>query len=216
MIFVNFKTYKEGTGKCAVELVQIINSVFTETKVPIIPVVQIVDARMCVNTSPYEVWIQHSDSVGFGQHTGWTTPEAVFTAGVSGVFLNHSEHKITHGELQISSGKCQSLGLRTMLFAKDIEELKEIVLLKTDFVAYEPPELIASKQASVASAKSEVIKHAVKVSEKIPLIVGAGVKSKSDVEVSLRLGACGVAVSSAVVLSENPREVLLDLVGGFK
>lgn len=219
MLFVNFKTYKEGTGAQAVNLLQILNSVQGETGVPIIPVVQVADARLCVNTSSSAsgVWVGHVDAVEYGQHTGWILPEAVAAQGVRGTFLNHSEHKIDVTCVTSHVSRCQQTGLETLVFASDLEELGQVVLARPTYVAYEPPELIASQTTSVAKAQPEIIKEAVEIAKKagVPLIVGAGVKSGEDVRTSLRLGAVGVAVSSAVVLAEDPRKVLMELAEGF-
>lgn len=218
MIFVNFKTYKEATATKAVDLVQHIVSVQTETKVPIIPVVQAVDARLCVNTSGYMVWVQHLDWQEPGQTTGWVTVEGAAETGITGTFLNHSEHKLKSDECRVISEKCRRVGLETMIFASDINELKEVVKLKPNYIAFELPELIASTGTSVAQAKPDEVKEAAKIAQAagVKLIVGAGVKSKEDVETSIKLGAVGVAVSSAVVLAPNPRGVLLELAKGFK
>lgn len=218
MIFVNFKTYKEATGTRAVESVRDLSLLQSKTGVPIIPVVQATDIRSCMIATNYEVWAQHVDGVEQGQSTGWVTAEAVGEAGASGTFLNHSEHRLEKSKLQISNDKCRSIGLKTMIFAADIKELEEVVKLKPDFVAYEPPELIASKDTSVARAKPDVIGKAAEIAQKagIPLIVGAGVKDIGDVKGSLRGGAVGVAVSSAVILAEDPKKVVLELTKGFK
>lgn len=218
MIFVNFKTYKEGTGAQAVNLLQIINSCQAQTGVPIIPVVQVADSRLCVNTSVYDVWVQHVDAVDYGRHTGWILPEAVVAQGVKGTFLNHSEHKMANSEWRMINDKCHQIGLRTMFFASDVDELEKVSKVEPDYVAYEPPELIASETTSVAKAKLNIVKKAVEVTKKagVPLIVGAGVKDKEDVRKSLELGAVGVAVSSAVVLARDPKKVLGELVKGFK
>lgn len=222
MLFVNFKTYREATGIRAVELVRDLSLLQAKTGVPIIPVVQATDIRSCMIATNYEVWAQHVDGVEQGQTTGWVTAEAVGEAGASGTFLNHSEHKIEN--VEIVNSKCKQIGLKTMIFAADLEELRKVVELKPDFVAYEPPELIASKDTSVAKAKPEVIEKAAKIAKAagIPLIVGAGVKDVEDVKAclrrqgSLRGGAVGVAVSSAVVLADDPKEVVAELVKGFK
>lgn len=218
MLFVNFKTYKKGTGQKAVELVRLLSEVEELTGISVVPAVQAVDARECVNASDHEVWVQHTDSVEPGQHTGWILPEGVAEAGVKGTFLNHSEHRVPDGTLQAIIERCREVGLNTLVFASDLEELRKVVELKPDFVAYEPPELIASKETSVAKAKPEVIEQAVEIAQKagIPLIVGAGVKDVEDVKGSLRAGAVGVAASSAVVLADDPRTVLRDLAEGFK
>lgn len=220
MIFVNFKTYKEGTGAQAVNLLQIINSVQAQTKVTVIPVVQVADSRLCVNTSIYGVWVQHVDAIEYGQNTGWVLPEAVLAQGVKGTFLNHSEHKfpVSSDQLSVAVKRCREVGLETVVFAADLEELEKVLKFKPTYVAYEPPELIASKETSVAKVKLDVVRRAAGVAKEVgvPLIVGAGIKDIGDVKGSLSAGAVGVAVSSAVVLAEDPRKVLMELAGGFK
>lgn len=218
MIFVNFKTYKEATGVKAVELVRLLSNCQAETKISIVPVVQAVDIRSSMIATLYTVWAQHADPVIQGQHTGWVTPEAVAEAGATGVFLNHSEHKLSEEELEKACQCCKEAGVGIVLFAASIQELRQIVKLKPTYAAYEPPELIASKETSVAKSKSEIISEAVKIVKEagMPLVVGAGVKGKEDVKKSLELGAQGIAVSSAVVLAEDPRRAILDLTEGFK
>jgi triosephosphate isomerase len=56
----------------------------------------------------------------------------------------------------------------------------------------------------------------VKAIPEIPILVGAGVKNAQDVKVSLKRGAKGFVISSAVVLADNPKQVLEDLIKGFK
>ncbi|MBI2405650.1 triose-phosphate isomerase [Candidatus Microgenomates bacterium] len=217
MIFVNFKTYKEATGARAVDLVRTLLECETEASIPIVPVVQVVDARECVKVSKSTVWVQHIDGVKYGQFTGWTLPEAVAETGIKGTFLNHSENKKDMADLTAIVSRCSEVGLKTLIFAGDTDELTQVVSLAPSYVSYEPPELIASKDTSVARAKPEIIADAAKIAKTagVPLIVGAGVKDSGDVRRSLELGAVGVAVSSAVVLAANPKDVVLGLAKGF-
>lgn len=219
MIFVNFKTYERGTGVNAINLVRVLESVSRDSGVKIIPVVQTADVREVVSVSKLPVWSQNIDPVEFGAHTGSTLAEAVSEDGAEGTFLNHSEHKFkSFEELKRAHVRAIEVGLKTLVFAGDIQELKEVVGLKPTFVSYEPPELVGSKTTSVAKAKPEIISEAVEISKKhdLPLIVGAGIKSREDVKKSLELGAVGVAVASAIVDSDDPRGELIDLVEGFK
>lgn len=218
MLFINLKTYKEATGVRAVELVRILSLCQAETKVPIIPVVQTTDIRSCMIATNYNVWAQNADSAEQGQATGWVTPEAVAEAGAVGIFLNHSEHKLSDKELKNAFERASSIALDTLVFASDLKELEKVARLKPTYVAYEPPELIASKETSVAKAKPDVIKKAVEIAKKagVPLIVGAGVKDADDVRTGLKLGAIGVAVSSAVVLADDPKKVVLELAKEFR
>ncbi len=219
MIFVNFKTYEEGSGQKALGLVRVLEEVAQASQIKIIPVVQIIDAEGVVNSTKLEVWIQHIDPISYGAHTGWTLPEEAVRIGVRGVFLNHSEHKFDDWDaLTKALAKCFEVDLKTLVFAGDIEELKKVLLFKPTLVAYEPPELIGSTETSVAEAKPDIISQAAELAKAagIPLIVGAGVHSRDDVKKSLELGAVGVAVATDVVKAENPKAELLDLTEGFK
>lgn len=219
MIFVNFKTYEEGTGASAIELTGILEEVSVSSSVKIIPTVQASDVKEVVSTSKLEIWAQHTDAVEYGAHTGFILPEAVFEDGAIGTFLNHSEHKFENFDvLKKAYIRAKSVGLKTLIFAANIDELKLIINLRPTYVSYEPPELVGSKTTSVASAMPEVISQAAKITKEnnLTLIVGAGIKSQEDVRRSLELGAVGVAVASDIVKAEDPKKEVLDLVEGFK
>ena len=218
MIFVNFKTYQQGTGGDAISLIKLLEEISHESQVKIIPVVQAADVKEAVMTSKLEVLAQHIDPVEFGAHTGYVLPEAVVEDGAMGVFLNHSEHKFeSFDDLKKAHSRAKEVGLKTLIFAADLNELENIMKLNPSYVSYEPPELVGSKITSVARAKPEIIAKAVEITRKheLPLIVGAGIKSYEDVRKSLELGAVGVAVASDIVTAKDPRKEILDLVQGF-
>lgn len=219
MIFVNFKTYRQGSGTNSINLVSILEEVAHGAQIKIIPVVQASDVKEIVQASKLEIWVQHTDAVEFGAHTGFILPEAVLEDGAMGTFLNHSEHKFENFDvLKKAYERARDVGLKTLIFAANIDELKLILRLKPTYVAYEPPELVGSKTTSVAKAKPEVISEAVEITKEneLPLVVGAGIKSQEDVRKSLELGAIGVAVASDIVTAEDPKKEILDLVEGFK
>lgn len=218
MIFLNFKTYESGTGDTALAMSAIVEEVSHLSGIKIIPVVQIADIREVVSNVSVEVWSQKVDPVTFGAHTGSILPESVLEDGARGTFLNHSENRFSDFEtLNKAHDRAREVGLKTLIFAKDIDELKKVVTLKPDYISYEPPALIGSKDKSVATAEPEIITQAVEISKKenVPLIVGAGVHSAEDVRICIELGAVGIAVASDVMLSDNPKQELLDLVEGF-
>src|SRR4030042_2045269 len=66
MIFVNFKTYQEGTGKEAVKLAKICQTVEKKTSVKVIPLVQVVDL-FPLSSQGFPVWSQHLDNIEEGQ-----------------------------------------------------------------------------------------------------------------------------------------------------
>ena len=219
MIFVNYKTFEESSGPRALLLTKILETVAKESQVRIIPVVQTIDAESVISSTTIEVWIQHVDPLSYGAHTGWTLPEEAARVGVSGVFLNHSEHKFDDFDaLKTANEKAISVNLKTLIFAGSLDELKKIVELAPTYVAYEPPELVGSTTTSVAQAQPEIISQAVEIAKSagLPLIVGAGIHNTNDVKRSLELGAVGVAVATDVVKAVNPKTELTELTEGFK
>ena len=219
MIFVNYKTYEEGSGKNAVALTKILEEVAHESQIKIIPVVQVIDAEAIVASTTLEVWVQHVDPLTYGAHTGWTLPDEVAKIGVSGVFLNHSEHKFDNFDsLYGATEKAIAANLKTLVFAGNLDELTKVSELGTTYVAYEPPEFIGSTTTSVAQAEPDIIAKAAEIAREkgLPLVVGAGVHSMTDVKKSLELGAVGVAVATDIVKAQDPKKELLDLVEGFK
>lgn len=219
MIFVNFKTYEESSGKAALTLVHLIEEVASQSQLKIIPVVQASDIKEAVSSSKLEIWAQKVDPVEFGAHTGSVIPEAVLDDGAAGTFLNHSEAKFENFEdLKTAYLRATKVGLKTLIFAANIAELKKVLELKPTFVSYEPPELIGNATTSVSQAKPEIVKEAAEVAKTfgVPLVVGAGIHSSEDVRKSLELGAVGVAVASGIIKAENQKAALQDLVEGFK
>lgn len=219
MIFVNYKTFEESSGPKALALTKILEEAAHESQVKIIPVVQTIDAESVISVTSLEVWIQHVDPLSYGAHTGWTLPEEAAKIGVSGVFLNHPEHKFDNFDaLYTANEKAMSANLKTLIFAGSLDELKKVCELTPTYVAYEPPELVGSTTTSVAEAQPQIISQAVEIAKSagLPLIVGAGIHDLSDVKKSLELGAVGVAVATDVVKAVDPKKELMELTEGFK
>lgn len=216
MIFLNFKTYKEATGEACLKLTKTASEVAKGQGIKIVVCPQEVDLRKTLEIEGVSVWAQHVDTQSRGKSTGWFPTEVAKEAGAEGVLLNHSEHKLSTGELGETLSKAKEAGLSTLVFADTPEEARAISQFKPDYIGYEPPELIASPDTSVAKAKPEVIRNVVAQLPDSKIIVGAGIKDSQDVKVSLELGAIGVGLSSAFVLADKPKEVLTDLAKGFE
>lgn len=214
VIFVNFKTYQEGTGETAAKLARICAEAAESTGVAIIPVVQTADIWR-LKDSGLKVWAQHIDDIEYGPNTGQTSPEAVMAAGAKGTLLNHSENKLPVEVIGSLVKKAKGLGLKVLVCAESVDEGQQIAKLGPDFLAYEPPELIGGN-VSVSTAKPGIIRDFVFGVAPLPVLVGAGIHTRKDVAIALTLGAKGVLVSSAVVLAKNPKEKLLELASGFK
>lgn len=219
MIFINYKTYEQGLGDNALKLTKILEEVSRESQVKVIPVVSVLDAEKIVSNTTLEVWLQHVDPYNFGAHTGWILPSEIAKIGISGVFLNHSEHKFEKfDDLYLANEKSMDANLKTLIFASDLNELKKISDLGPTYVAYEPAELVGSTTTSVSQAKPEIIQTASEIARGfgLPLVVGAGIHSQEDIRKGLELGAVGFAVATDIVKSEDPRRELLDLIEGYK
>src|SRR3990167_1170748 len=185
MIFVNFKSSVRSTGANAEKLIKALDVAQKETEVPIIPVPHDLDVYMCRENWPGELWAQHADfNGGTGKNPVETLKE--WHGKISGVFLNHSEHKYD-GYTLLSKviNQCNEYELKTLVFASTLDEINKILEPKIipTYVAYEPPELIGALDTSVAKAKPKSIKEVADFlrSQNIPLIVGAGIKDKEDV-----------------------------------
>jgi triosephosphate isomerase len=219
MIFINFKAYRQGSGRSALELLEALEQASKNTGVKVISALQASDIKEAVLSTKLEIWAQHIDPFEYGAHTGAILAEAVFEDGACGTFLNHSERKYPDFDsLEKACRRAQDVGLKTLIFASDLEELKVIIRFKPTYVSYEPPELIGSDSVSVVQAKADIVSDAVDIARSVgvPLIVGAGIKSGEDVRKSLDLGASGVVVASAVVDSSDPRREIMDLLEGFR
>lgn len=219
MLFVNFKTYREGSGLEALKLVKIIEAVAVSSQVKIVPVVQAADLKEAAAASKLEIWVQNVDLAEYGAYTGAILPEAVLEDGAVGTFLNHSERKLaTLSDLEKVNQRALSVGLKTLIFAGNLEEMKNVCSFKPTYIAYEPPQFIGSTTTSVAKEQPAIISQAVEIAKvfSLPLVIGAGIKSAEDVRTSLVLGAAGVVVASDIVKAEDPRKELLDLTEGFK
>lgn len=223
MILVNFKTYQEGTGEGAIKLVKICQEVSQSSGVRIIPIVQVVDLWHAASHFPkLEIWVQHVDWYPQGKHTGFINLEAVTQAGAKGTLLNHSEHQVPPGTVKqvikrVKEQKSKRAGeFKVMVCCKTLGQARKLAKLEPDFLAYEPPELIGSREKSVASQKPKVIKKIVSLVSPVPVIVGAGIHSGQDVRISLRMGAKGVLVATDIVLAKSQKRELLELVSGFR
>lgn len=212
MIVVNFKTYGQATGEKAQELAKDCRKAWEETgeKVAIAPASY---DLLRVEDIDIKTYAQHVDPVEPGSHTGHTLPEGIAETGVNGTILNHSERRLERDELEEAVERARENDLEIIICAQDPDECGELSELSPDYIAYEPPELIGG-DVSVSDAKPEVIEDAVEKSE-VPVLTGAGIKTREDVEKSIEHGCVGVLVASGVVKAENPFEEVKELCRGL-
>ncbi len=208
LVLVNFKDYKESIGKNAVKLGKILDHK------DVWLIVNAIDLKEVINSvKKSKVLVEHADSLEIGSYTGSISFPEVKKAKAYGVLLNHSERRITFDNIKKGISLAKKYKLISVICADNLKEAIKINKLKPNYITIEPPELI-SGNISVSESKPKLIKNA---SKKIKnLLVGAGVHNYNDVKSAVSLGAIGVLVSSAIVKSRNPREVLNDLLNGLK
>lgn len=215
MILINFKIYKETFGDRALELAEICKRVSQKSGVRIIPVVSALDAVRIKEKTGMEVFLQAVDEYSDGAKSGFVSPFQAEVLKIDGSLINHSEHKIKPGTVKkilenypqnFKSVVCiGSLG-QADGWAKNI---------KPDWIAYEPKEFIGNKEKSVASEKPDIIRKMVERYPNVPILVGAGIHSKEDVKVSLKLGAKGVLISTFIMKAEDPEKELTEVASAF-
>ncbi|MBU5688546.1 MAG: triose-phosphate isomerase [Candidatus Aenigmarchaeota archaeon] len=209
-VIVNFKTYKESTGKNAEKLAK----KFSKVKGNFAFCPQTADLRLL---SKYKVPLiaQHIDPIDFGRNTGWVLAESVKEAGAIGSLINHSEHQLSFEEIKKCIEACRRAGILSIVCAVDKKMVSLCTKLKPDYIAIEPPELIETGIA-VSQVKPKVISDSVeavkKIDKNIKVICGAGISKGEDVKKAIELGAVGVLVSSAIVKSKQPEKVLKEMI----
>jgi len=215
MILVNFKLYKETFGDGALKLAEICKKVSKKTGVKIIPVVSALDAVRIKEKLEMEVYLQAVDEFDEGAKTGCISPVQAQSLKIDGSILNHSEYRIKLGTVKKILKKWPK-NFKSVICISSLGQAEGWAKsIKPDMIAYEPKELIGSKDRSVATEKPEIIKKIVKKYPKIPILVGAGIHSKKDVEVSLKLGAKGVLISSFIIKAKDPEKELTEIASAF-
>jgi triosephosphate isomerase len=205
IVVINLKTYKQGDS--VIKLAKVIEKIDKK----IILGAQATDIYELTKTVKNPIYVQHVDYQMPGRNTGFILPEAVKLDLAKGVFLNHSEHKVKFGVLKKTVKRCEKIGLKTLIFASSLKEAKKIKKLKPDYLVIEPPELVAGS-VSVSLADPELIKKIAK-KLKYDFLVGAGIKTNTDLKIAMKLGASGIALSSAITKTAQPGKVLKNLIG---
>ena len=213
MIVVNFKTYGQGTGEEAIKLIEIMSKVQEKTGVKLIAAVQAIDLRILSKQNTVEVWAQHIDTVTSGAHTGNITSVGIKDAGAKGSLLNHPEKSVQPKFIDNLIRMLDIVDLQSLVIVEHLSLLKKIKTYNPTYIALEKSDVIGSDRA-VCEEYPDLIKQAVKVFD--DLLIGGGITSKEDVLKSRELGAKGVLLASAVVKSEDPEKILVELSEGFK
>lgn len=215
IVILNFKTYLESTGENALKLAKASEMVAEETGVNMVVAPQSPDIYQISNEVTIPVFAQHADAITPGGHTGCTLMECVKEAGAVGSLINHSEQRMKLADIDFVVKGVAEKNMVSVLCTNNIETSAAAATLKPDFVAIEPPELIGSG-IPVSKAEPEIVEGTVEIiheiDSKIGVLCGAGISTGDDMKAALDLGAEGVLLASGIILAEDPKEALLDLV----
>jgi len=218
ILAVNFKAYyPHSFGENAYRIVREAVRVWRETGVEVILAPPFTELRRVVEiTSGTEVKVfaQHADPVEPGAVTGFIPIEGLKDAGVHGVILNHSEHRLRVSDINYLVKKARALGLKTLVCADTPETGAAVAVLGPDMVAVEPPELIGTG-VSVSKAKPEVVTGSVdmirRVNKDVAILTGAGITTGEDAYMAVKLGTIGVLVASGIVKAKDPYQVMREM-----
>jgi len=211
MIVLNFKTYKEASGRKSLKLARIAENVSKKYNIDIFVAPQFLDIPLLVKAVKIPVLTQHVDDVEEGRFTGSISFESLKEYGVYGSLINHSEKKIPMEKIERVIKISKKYGVKIFALASDLREAERIAKLLPYSLSYEPPELIASGMA-VSKYKTDSLKKFVKVvgeiNPKIVKLCGAGITNEDDVRAALEIGTDGVLISSAFVFSKDKKKFL--------
>jgi len=164
-------------------------------------------AAVAAATSQVLVFAQHLDPVTIGRGVGAMLPEAVRASGASGVLLNHSERRLSLGDLRRTVERAKEVGLATLVCADSPEEAAAIAMFGPDVVLAEPPELIATGRSTATEMRSFVERSIAAVRAVDPSVLvmcSAGIRTADDVAGMIRLGVDGTGSTSGILKARDP------------
>ena len=206
MIIVNFKNYKRG--KAALELARTIYLYSNQC----IVAVSALDIKEISQNTGLKVFAQHTDPHEPGKSTGFIIPETLQENGAIGTLLNHSEHPLTLDSIKKTVKRCNERGLKVVICAKNLTQVKSFKSLNPYAIAFEDPKLIASGK-SIVSSEPKTVSKFVKLLENTEIlpICGAGISSGEDVKKAYELGCKGVLLASAIADTHEPERILKEI-----
>ena len=207
-------------GADAVRLAQAADRLSRELDVSVIFDPQAVDIPAVARaTDRLLVFAQHMDPVAVGRGVGSVLPEALREAGAVGTLLNHSERRMTLGDINRAIVRAREVGLATLVCADSPEEAAAVAQLGPDIVLAEPPELIATSRSAATEMRGFVERSVELVRQIDPGIIvmcGAGVQTPDDVEKMIGLGVGGTGSSSGVLKAADPVALMRAMLTAMK
>lgn len=214
LLVINFKNYLSAQGESALELAKAAERVAKRTGKEIIVSPPAPALFYVARYVSIPVLAQHCEPIEYEASTGYLPVKFLSSNGLRGSILNHSEHKLSLGQLSLTIKKLKEERLLSLACASDEKEAEEVAGLAPDILAVEPPELIGSGRA-VSKVSPDVVRNSVqavkRVNANVEVICGAGISSAEDVKLAIKLGARGVLVASAIVKAMDRERMIEEM-----
>jgi triosephosphate isomerase len=212
LVIINFKTYKQATGKNALKIAMMLKSVSRKFKGTIAVAPQFTDIMEVSKKTGLPTLAQHIDLIDYGPNTGHILAQSVKEAGASGVLINHSEKPLEMSDIKKTIQLAKENRLRSIVCVPTIEKAKRVAWFSPDYIAFEVPELISTLRG-VSKVMPRSVKNFVEVVQRVDSnivpLCGAGIASSKDIQAALDLGTKGVIISKAAVISKNLEKLIL-------
>jgi triosephosphate isomerase len=205
MIVINFKNYTSGVK--TIELAKLIRKYLPKS----IICPPMLDTKCVAKQLKKGVFMQHTDYKK-GRASGYVLPEYLKEYKIEGTLLNHSEHRIPYGVIKKTLLECKKIGLKVILCAGTLGEVKKFLPLKPWAIALEDKKLIGTGK-SITEYNSKAVREFGKLMKgsRILGLCGAGVSDENDVLEAKKLGCDGVLIASAIAKNKNPAGLLRKL-----
>lgn len=215
IVILNFKTYLESSGENALNLAKDLESAAIESGITMAAAPQATDIFRITQETDIPILAQHIDPINQGGHTGSNLIDCMIESGINGTLLNHSEKRMKLSDIDEVIKLSKERDVFSVVCTNNIETSVAAATLNPEFVAVEPPELIGSG-IPVSQAEPEIVEGTVakvkKINKKTEVLCGAGISTGDDMCAALDLGASGVLLASGIILADNPKEALINLV----
>ncbi len=215
IVILNFKTYLESSGENALNLAKDLESAAIESGITMAAAPQATDIFRITQETDVPILAQHIDPINPGGHTGSNLIDCMIESGINGTLLNHSEKRMKLSNIGEVIKLSKERDVFSVVCTNNIETSVAAATLNPEFVAVEPPELIGSG-IPVSQAEPEIVEGTVskvkKINKKTEVLCGAGISTGDDMRAALDLGASGVLLASGIILADNPKEALINLV----
>lgn len=213
-LLINPKAYL--TGADIVGLARAADALAIEKGVDVVFTAQHVDLRAVREaTTKLILAAQHLDPIAVGRGMGRILAEGVVQAGAGAVVLNHAEHPLSLGELDLSLRRAESVGLTTIVCADSIRQCRAVAELEPAIVICEPTVNIGTGVMAVDDYIRESTAAVKQVNPTILVVQGAGVGAGADVARMIRLGADAAGTSSGLINAADPRATLTEMLAAI-